>query len=399
MRLCAAPSYRAQAQEIVVLVGSDESLCRPGDGARQELVVVGSRHPPDSSRGRHERHAPTSRVECGSPRLQAGECSLARLSGPAVPDLGWRPLPQLRGKRGGLPPTDGTSARQPLAASAEVRRDVAQDAREGADSEGRGTGDGDVMLPTLERRQAKMAPGLAVHPVAEVSESSRELVTGDVARKPQAEMTSSRTKWRRMIRGAFSSSKWHRTASRMFACRPGMSSASVKIDSPSARAVKPPSGASSTRKISSDASRVLLLRRLRHKDSARADLAVRRHEVGGLSVDPSGQVVNAVDVAGRASVLPEVLHGCVDGTASLGNLGQAEVGHRCPPWTAQKHHARLRGRPGRISPAIGPGHPTAIARETPGGMEVTRGGCPPRPRWLAGRSDGRCTQGRPRPGT
>lgn len=88
-----------------------------------------------------------------------------------------------------------------------MRGDVAQDASERADSEGRMTWDGDMMLTTFKGRQAKMAAGLAGRPVAEIAKNSRELVTGDVARKSQAVMTSSRTKWSRMTLGMWSSSK------------------------------------------------------------------------------------------------------------------------------------------------------------------------------------------------
>ena len=63
------------------------------------------------------------------------------------------------------------------------------------------TWDGDVMLTTFKGGQAKMAPGLASHQVAEIAKGSRELVTRDVARKSQAVMTSSRTKWNRMTFG------------------------------------------------------------------------------------------------------------------------------------------------------------------------------------------------------
>src|SRR5215217_5163244 len=52
-----------------------------------------------------------------------------------------------------------------------------------------------------------------------------------------------------MTRGPFPASKWQRTASRTISRRPSRSSASAKIDSPRARAVNPPSGASCTRKI------------------------------------------------------------------------------------------------------------------------------------------------------
>ena len=47
-----------------------------------------------------------------------------------------------------------------------------------------------------------MAAGLAGHPVAEISERLREIVAGDVPRQSQAVMTSSRTKWSRMILGS-----------------------------------------------------------------------------------------------------------------------------------------------------------------------------------------------------
>jgi hypothetical protein len=52
-----------------------------------------------------------------------------------------------------------------------------------------------------------MAAGLSSCPVAEITKNSRELVTGDVARKSQAVMTSSRTKWSRMTLGIWSSPK------------------------------------------------------------------------------------------------------------------------------------------------------------------------------------------------
>jgi hypothetical protein len=39
-----------------------------------------------------------------------------------------------------------------------------------------------------------MATGMTSHPVAQVSEGLREIVTGDVPRQPQEVMTSSRTK-------------------------------------------------------------------------------------------------------------------------------------------------------------------------------------------------------------
>ena len=48
---------------------------------------------------------------------------------------------------------------------------------------------GDMMLTTFQGRQAKMAAGLVGRPVAEIAKNSRGLVTGDVARQPQAVLT------------------------------------------------------------------------------------------------------------------------------------------------------------------------------------------------------------------
>lgn len=66
---------------------------------------------------------------------------------------------------------------------------------------------GDVVLATFDGGQSEMATGLAGDPVPEIGEGRREIVTGDVPRKPQALMTSSRTKWSRMTFGTLSSLK------------------------------------------------------------------------------------------------------------------------------------------------------------------------------------------------
>lgn len=54
--------------------------------------------------------------------------------------------------------------------------------------------DGDVMLATFEGGQPEVATCLAGYPVPEISEDFRQVVTGDIPRKPQALMISSRTK-------------------------------------------------------------------------------------------------------------------------------------------------------------------------------------------------------------
>src|SRR5437762_12836871 len=75
------------------------------------------------------------------------------------------------------------------------------------------------------------------------------LPKGAVPTGAQQASTSSRTKYNRITFGAFPSSKWQFTASRTCCRRVSNVSASVKIDSPKARAVKPPSTASSIRKM------------------------------------------------------------------------------------------------------------------------------------------------------
>jgi hypothetical protein len=101
----------------------------------------------------------------------------------------------------------GTRGRPPLAAQGEVLGHVSEESGERANPECCGRGYGDVVLATFECGQAQMATGLAGEPVSEIAEGRREIVTGDVPRKPQALMTSSRTKWSRMIFGALPSSK------------------------------------------------------------------------------------------------------------------------------------------------------------------------------------------------
>ena len=76
----------------------------------------------------------------------------------------------------------------------EVLRHVAEDTGERPDPQWRVAWNGDVMLAAFGGGQAEVTSRLAGHPVAEVRKHLREVVTGDVPRKPQAVMTSSRTK-------------------------------------------------------------------------------------------------------------------------------------------------------------------------------------------------------------
>ena len=242
------------------LVGLPPLACgrgrsRGGRGQCDSIAIGVTRHC-DSRRSRHRGEPPWDQRIAARKMVDRGRIELPT-PGFSVPvsRLCWRGLAAPRGEtRGDFLPTE-TGARPARLESNQGGRRRRPRYPRACRPGGPCDADGDAMLTTFEGGQAKMAPGLAGPPVTEIAEGSCELITGDVARKSQAVMTSSRTKWRRMILGTSSSSKWQRTASRTFTCRPAMSSASVKIDYPRARAVKPPSGASSTRKITSDALR------------------------------------------------------------------------------------------------------------------------------------------------
>ncbi len=90
----------------------------------------------------------------------------------------------------------------------EVLGHVAEETGERPNPERRVAWDGDVVLAMFEGGQPEVATGLTGDPVLEIGEGFREVVTGDVPRKPQALMTSSRTKWSRMTLGTLPSSKW-----------------------------------------------------------------------------------------------------------------------------------------------------------------------------------------------
>jgi len=83
---------------------------------------------------------------------------------------------------------------QCLSGQTEVLSYVAQHAGHGTNAQARVTRNRDVVLAAFEGGQPKMATCMTSHPVAQVSEGLREIVTGDVPRQPQEVMTSSRTK-------------------------------------------------------------------------------------------------------------------------------------------------------------------------------------------------------------
>ena len=71
---------------------------------------------------------------------------------------------------------------------------VAHDASEGADTQSLMARDGDVVLPSLMRRQAQVASALAGTLIAESAERPSKLVSAQITGKLHAGMTSSRTK-------------------------------------------------------------------------------------------------------------------------------------------------------------------------------------------------------------
>jgi hypothetical protein len=81
-----------------------------------------------------------------------------------------------------------------LAADRKVLGNIYEDPGEVADAEGTVPGDGDVMLSALDCGQAKMTTRLAGDLVPEDPQGLREILAGDITRKPHTAITSSRTK-------------------------------------------------------------------------------------------------------------------------------------------------------------------------------------------------------------
>ncbi len=81
-----------------------------------------------------------------------------------------------------------------LAGQGEMLGHVAEETGERPNPDRRVARNGDMVLATIERGQSEVATGLAGDPVSEIGEGLREVVTGDVPRKPQTLMTSSRMK-------------------------------------------------------------------------------------------------------------------------------------------------------------------------------------------------------------
>ena len=72
--------------------------------------------------------------------------------------------------------------------------DIRQNRRKRADAKAIVLGNGDVMLASLQRSQAKVAAGLTSDPVAKQSQGMGKIRSRDVAGKSHTLITSSRTK-------------------------------------------------------------------------------------------------------------------------------------------------------------------------------------------------------------
>jgi hypothetical protein len=132
-----------------------------------------------------------------------------------------------------------------VATESVVRGEIRDHSRQGSYPECRVIRDRQVMHRLRPVREPDMAARLAHLLVPKGPKEPCELSARQVSRQSHTARRSSRTKWRRTNLGRAASSKWQRTASRTFSWRPSSVSASVNIEAPSARAVYPPSGASS----------------------------------------------------------------------------------------------------------------------------------------------------------
>ncbi len=99
------------------------------------------------------------------------------------------------------------SLHQILARQLEVGRHVAGDPGQGADAKRVVVRDRDVVLAVLGCGQADVAPRPPRDGVALNSRCPDQLASRQAAREPHAEITSSRTKWRRITFGLSPSSK------------------------------------------------------------------------------------------------------------------------------------------------------------------------------------------------
>lgn len=127
--------------------------------------------------------------------------------------------------------------------------DILKDRHECSYSQRTVRGNRHVMLRRSFCRKAEMTTRLTGHFITQNFECFGKIFPREIPREFHSAKSSSRTMWSRMTRGISASPKWHFTASRTATWSSAQLSASVKIDSPRARAVNPPSEDSSTAKM------------------------------------------------------------------------------------------------------------------------------------------------------
>lgn len=103
-----------------------------------------------------------------------------------------------------------------VATASEVCRDISKDGGQSFNAEWGMLRDCQVMFAMLARGEMKVTAGLAGDGIAELAEGLGEVASREIEGKPHTAMTSSRTWWSRTTLGDCPSSKWQRTASRIF---------------------------------------------------------------------------------------------------------------------------------------------------------------------------------------
>ena len=126
---------------------------------------------------------------------------------------------------------------QVVASDLKVAGHVVEYARKRSDSEALMARNGHMVLAACGCCQPDVRTFLSCWLIAELPQYTDEFVCRKITRQLHGWSISSRTMCKRMIFGTCPSSKWHATASRIPSRNSGSVSASVKIDSPSARAV------------------------------------------------------------------------------------------------------------------------------------------------------------------
>ena len=146
----------------------------------------------------------------------AGWIALVQVAGRAtVSALAWKMKDRHAPQRG-----PGVLTEEPfkdfVVTAFEVRCDISKDGGQSSNAEWGMLRDCQVMFAMIARGETKVTAGLAGDGIAELAEGLGEVASREIAGKPHTAMTSSRTWWSRTTLGDCPSSKWQRTASRIF---------------------------------------------------------------------------------------------------------------------------------------------------------------------------------------